>query len=277
MLRLVSPLLIVLALPNFAIAAQHAAIVVNANTSEILYNEDINARLHPAQLTQLMTLLLAFEAIDSGKTSLNESILISHEAVAQPRPYLGLRAGQRIALLYLLTSSASGKRLDAATAIAQHLAGDEANFVAQMNERAMQLCMLNTRFSNPRGNRNNSPLNISTAHDLAILGAHIFQNHAELFELTVTERVSSEGVDILGTHARRAEDIGSVNGMMTGYHLEAGFPSLVSLRRQGQDFVAIVLGERDMNAAQSHIEYIIAQATSAQVFSHGSLDHCQVS
>lgn len=277
MLRLLWPLLVIFALPNLAFAAPRAAIVVDANTREILYSEDIDARLHPSQLTQLMTLVLAFEAVDNDQTNPNDRALISHHAAHQPRPSLGLREGQRIALRYLLASSASGKRMDAATAMAEHLGGDETRFVEQMNGRAVQLCMLNSRFTNPRGNGGHSPLNLSTAHDLAILGAHIFQNHTELFALTIRESVTADGIDLYGTHARRASEIGGVTGMMTGYHREAGFSSLVSLRRNGRDLIAIVLGERGMNAAQSRIEHIVSQATKDNVAGFGVLDHCRIS
>lgn len=277
MLRLLWALLVALVLPNLAIAARGAAIVVDANTLEILYSEDIDARLHPSQLTQLKTLLLAFEAIDNGQTNLNDRVLISHHAAHQPRPSFGLRKGQHIALRYLLVASASGKRMDAATAISEHLAGDEIRFVEQMNERAIQLCMLNSRFSNPRGNGGHALLNISTAHDVAILGAHIFQSHAALFTLTIRESVTTGDAEILGTHTRRAARIGGVNGMMTGYHREAGFVSLVSLRRDGRDLIAIVLGERSMTAAQSHIEHIVSEAIKADTARFGVLEHCQIS
>lgn len=269
--------LVALTLPTLTIAAPRAAIVVDADTREIIYSENIDARLHPAQLTQLMTLLLAFEKIEEGQASLDDRIRISPRAAEQPRPSLGLKDGQHIRLRYLLTASATGKRFDAATAIAEGVAENEKRFVDQMNTRATELCMLNTVFENPRGHRNSLADHFSTAHDLAVLGVRIFHTHPEIFTLTIRKHVATDDFDIRGTHARRAHNIGKANGLMTGYRLNAGFVGLASIAREERNLIIVALGERHTQALLYRIKQIAEDALTHPKRTFGVLDHCRIS
>ena len=277
MFRKFSLTLVALTLPTLTIAAPRAAIVVDADTREILYSENIDEQLHPAQLTQLMTLLLAFEEIEEGQASLDDRIRISSRAAEQPRPSLGLKGGQRIRLRYLLTASATGKRFDAATAIAEGVAENEKQFVDRMNARATELCMLNSNFENPRGHRNSLAGHFSTAHDLAILGTQIFQTHPEIFALTIRKHINTGDFDMLGTHARRAREIGNTNGLMTGYRQHAGYVAIASIQHADRNLIAVTLGERNVTALPSRIKQIVGDALVHPARTFGVLDHCAIS
>ena len=89
-----------------AIAATYAALVMDARDGSILHAENADQRLHPASLTKMMTLYVAFEAVENGEISLDKKIKISKKAASEPPSKLGLKAGQRITLRYLIRAAA---------------------------------------------------------------------------------------------------------------------------------------------------------------------------
>ena len=106
-----------------AFAAPYAAIVMDARTGETLYSKNATTRLHPASLTKMMTLYITFGEIRSGSLSLDTMITVSKHAAAEPPSRLGLRAGQKIALRYLIRAAAVKSANDAAAAIGDAIGG----------------------------------------------------------------------------------------------------------------------------------------------------------
>lgn len=107
-------------------AAPFAAYVMDARTGEELYSRNADTRLHPASLTKMMTLYIAFQDIEAGRISPDTMITVSANAAGQPPSRLGLRAGQTIALRYLIRAAAVKSANDAASAIGDHIGGSEA-------------------------------------------------------------------------------------------------------------------------------------------------------
>ena len=103
-------------------AAPYAAMVMDARSGEVLHARNADTRLHPASLTKMMTLYVAFEAIRHGEISLDTKVLISRKAAAEQPSKLGLKSGQRIALRYLIRGAAVKSANDAATAIGEAIA-----------------------------------------------------------------------------------------------------------------------------------------------------------
>ena len=95
-------------------AAPFAAIVMDARSGEVLYEDNADARLHPASLTKMMTLYIAFQEIKAGNISLDTRVTISDYAASQPPSRLGLKPGQKIALRYLIRAAAVKSANDAA-------------------------------------------------------------------------------------------------------------------------------------------------------------------
>ena len=110
----VSILLVLLALP--ALAAPYAAMVMDARSGEVLHSRNADTRLHPASLTKMMTLYIAFEAIERGEIGVDQKILISKKAAAEPPSKLGLKSGQRIAMRYLPYPAQTAQQIAAAMA-----------------------------------------------------------------------------------------------------------------------------------------------------------------
>lgn len=110
-----------------AYSAPYADIVIDAETGEVLHEYNADMRLHPAGLTKLMTLYVAFEAIENGAIGLDDYVAISRKAQGEPPVRLGLRNGQKIKLLHLLRAAGVGGA-NAATALAEGIAGSEDEF-----------------------------------------------------------------------------------------------------------------------------------------------------
>ena len=137
--------------PLSAMAAPYAAYVIDARTGKVLHARNSDTRLHPASLTKMMTLYIAFEAIKRGEISLDTKVTISSKAASEPPSKLGLRPGQKIALRYLIRGAAVKSANDAATAIGEAISGSEAKFARRMNRTAAALGMTRTTFKNMHG------------------------------------------------------------------------------------------------------------------------------
>jgi D-alanyl-D-alanine carboxypeptidase len=146
--------------------------VMDARTGKILHSENADTRLHPASLTKMMTLYITFQAIENGEIGLDTLVRISKNAAAEPPSKLGLRAGQQIKLRYLIRAAAIKSANDAATALGEAIEGSEAAFARRMNRTAKALGMTRSTFKNAHGLTASGHL--STAHDMTILGRHLF-------------------------------------------------------------------------------------------------------
>ncbi|MGR3585529.1 MAG: D-alanyl-D-alanine carboxypeptidase family protein, partial [Pseudooceanicola nanhaiensis] len=122
--------------------------VMDARTGEVLHSENADARLHPASLTKMMTLYIAFTAVRNGEISLDDDIRISRHAASEPPSKLGLQSGQKIKFRYLIRAAAVKSANDAATAIGEAIAGSEAAFARRMTDTARALGMTRTTFKN---------------------------------------------------------------------------------------------------------------------------------
>lgn len=148
-------------------AAPYADMVIDARTGEVLRSRNADTRLHPASLTKMMTLYIAFEAIENGEIDVDKKITISRHAANERPSKLGLRTGQKISLRYLLRAAAVKSANDAATAIGEAISGSEAAFARRMNRTAKSLGMTRSTFKNAHGLTEKGHL--STARDMTIL------------------------------------------------------------------------------------------------------------
>ena len=162
-------------------AAPYAAIVINADTGEVLHEENADTRLHPAGLTKLMTLYVAFDAIESGLVGLDETIKISKKAEVEPPAKLGLRSGQEIKVRYLLRAAAVKGANDASTAIAEGIDGSEAAFARRMNGYSQELGLTRSSWKNAHGLTEKGHL--TTARDIANLFAAHQRDFPDYFNL----------------------------------------------------------------------------------------------
>ncbi|WP_246053480.1 D-alanyl-D-alanine carboxypeptidase family protein [Paracoccus hibiscisoli] len=227
-----------LAMP--AAAAPFAAYVMDARTGQPIYRQNADTRLHPASLTKMMTLYMAFHAIESGRVRLDSRFTISTKAANEPPSKLGLRAGQQIELRYLLRAAAIKSANDAATAIGEGLAGSEEAFTQQMTQMARALGMNNTQFRNAHGLTREG--HFSTAHDMSILGRHLFYDFPQYYNLFSRRSADAGIAQVASTNRRFLDAYSGADGIKTGYTRAAGFNLTASAQRGNRRLIATVFG-----------------------------------
>ncbi|WP_261497365.1 serine hydrolase [Albidovulum sediminis] len=237
--RLLIVVLLTLA-PVAAMSAPYADYVIDARTGEVLHEKNAHTRLHPASLTKMMTLYIAFEAIERGEISLDTKVTVSKHAASQPPSRLGLKPGQKIALRYLIRAAAIKSANDAATAIGEAIEGSEAAFAKRMTRTARAMGMSDTTFRNANGLTAEGHL--STAHDMTILGRQLFYDYPQYYNL-FSRRWADAGVaKVASTNRRFLDAYKGADGIKTGYTVAAGFNLVASAERDGKRIIATVFG-----------------------------------
>lgn len=237
--------------PMSAMAAPYAAYVIDARTGEVLHSRNAETRLHPASLTKMMTLYIAFQAIERGEISLDTKVRISKEAAAEPPSKLGLKAGQRIALRYLIRGAAVKSANDAATAIGEAISGSEARFARRMNRTARQLGMTRTRFKNAHGLTEAG--HQSTARDMTIMGRHLLYDFPEYYNLFSRITADAGVRKVSHTNRRFLNAYKGADGIKTGYTRAAGFNLTASAERGSKRIIVTVFGGKSTTSRNAKV------------------------
>ncbi len=226
--------------PLRSMAAPYAAMVMDARTGEVLHSRNADTRLHPASLTKMMTLYIAFQAIQRGEIGLDTEVTITSLAASEPPSKLGLRTGQKIKLRYLLRAAAVKSANDAATAIGIAISGSESAFATRMNRTARAMGMTNTTFHNAHGLTQSGHL--STARDMSVLGRHVIYDFPQYYNL-FSRRTADAGIKrVSHTNSRWLNSYKGGDGIKTGYTRAAGFNLVASAQRGQQRIIATVFG-----------------------------------
>lgn len=240
-------LVLMLALLSLAPARANPMLLVDMDTFDVLYAQDAGQPWHPASLTKLMTAYVVFEQIALGKVTLDTPVVISRKAFAQAPSRSGLAVGSAItmqdALYILLVKSAN----DVAMAIAETVSGDEAAFVALMNDVATRMGLTATTYRNANGLHD--PLQVTSARDLAILSLYIRQNFPQYMPIFATGTVMLNG-KALESENKLLQSFAGTTGMKTGFVCASGLNLVATVERNGRRLLAVVLGgssARDRN------------------------------
>ena len=242
-------------------ALSAGAVLLLDPAEQILFAKNADEAHAPASLVKLMTLYLAFEDIGAGRVRSEEPVIVSHRAARTPPYRLGLRSGERISLDLLLKGVAIASANDAATAVAEYLAGDEETFVARMNGKARELNLLQTHFANPHGLPD--PNQRSTATDLALLTGHLLHDHPEARTILAGKAFTYRG-QVFHRQIPLFQNPGGVQALKTGFTREAGYNLAVAAWRSGQRFLCILLGSESRSLsfvdARKLLQYGFGQA-----------------
>ena len=237
--------------PMSAKAAPYAAYVIDARTGEVLHARNAETRLHPASLTKMMTLYIAFQAIERGEISLDTKVRISKEAAAEPPSKLGLKEGQRIALRYLIRGAAVKSANDAATAIGEAIAGSEARFARRMNRTAKQLGMTRTTFKNAHGLTETG--HQSTARDMTVMGRHLLYDFPQYYNLFSRITADAGVRKVSHTNRRFLNEYKGADGIKTGYTRAAGFNLTASAERGNERVIVTVFGGKSTTSRNAKV------------------------
>ena len=220
-------------------SSKYASIVVDARSGEILYAKRADAPRYPASITKVMTLYLTFEALSTGKLSLDDRIVFSPHAAAQAPTKLGIRAGDTISVAEAIQAMCTLSANDAAVAMAERLGGTEQRFAALMTLRAQELGMQNTHFANANGLPDSR--NISTARDIAILSRAAMRDYPQYYGFFSQKTFNFRG-RLIGNHNHLLSEVAGVDGLKTGFTNASGFNIAISGVRDNRRLIVVVLG-----------------------------------
>ena len=234
----------------------YAALVVDANSGNVLHNANADAKRHPASLTKIMTLYLLFEQIEAGKLRLDSQMEVSDHASQQAPSKLGLRPGQTLsvedAIRALVTKSAN----DAAVVVAEAIGGDEDTFATMMTRKARALGMVRTNYANASGLPDEDQ--VTTARDQVTLGRAIQDRFPRYYRYFATSSFVYRG-HAMRNHNKLLGRVEGVDGIKTGYTRMSGFNLVSSVRRGNRHIVAVVLGGASGGARDARMRGLIEQ------------------
>ena len=232
-----------------AAAAKYSSVVINEMTGAVLDEHNADSRHYPASLTKMMTLYLVFEALEAGRFTFSTPIAVSARAARQPASKLGLKAGDRVTIRNVILGLVVKSANDAASAIAEAMAGTERKFGRLMSAKALALGMTNTRFRNASGLPNRRQL--TTARDLATLIQALRRHFPQYYGFFKT-RAFSYGGQRHENHNRLLDRYAGADGVKTGFIRASGFNLAASAERDGIRLIAVVLGTRSPRARDLH-------------------------
>lgn len=239
--RILVPLALSLSLflSSFGPALAIPQLLIDMRTGEVLYEKDAGVPWHPASLTKLMTALLAFEAIETGRATLSTPVVTTANALNVQPSKMGFPVDTAITLedaLYLLIIKSAN---DIAVAIAETLGGTEVRFVAMMNERAAQLGLSGTYFVNPHGLHD--PAQVTTARDMAIIALTIRARYPQ-YDAMFATRTVEHGQSRSHTNNELLTRFLGTDGMKTGYVCASGLNIVATAARDGRNLMAVTMG-----------------------------------
>lgn len=245
----------------------NAAVLMEAETGTILYEKEKDKELVPASITKIMTLDLIWDAIQTGKIKLEDSVTVSPYAASMggSQVYLEPNETQTVNDMIKCISIASAN--DAAVAMAEKIAGSEEQFTKQMNEKAQQLGMKHTQFKNCTGLDDNIESgHYSSAYDVALMSRDLLLHHPEI------SNYSTVWMDSITHHTKKGDTTfgltntnklvrfyQGITGLKTGSTSKAKYCLSASAKRNGVSLIAVIMAAPDHNKrfaeAQKLLDY----------------------
>ncbi|MDR2421239.1 MAG: D-alanyl-D-alanine carboxypeptidase [Oscillospiraceae bacterium] len=257
-----------------------SAILIERETATVIFEKDADSPREPASVTKVMTMLLVVEAIESGAVSPDDSVAVSARAASMGGTQIYLREGEEMSVRDMLKGIAVNSANDAAVALAEHISGSEDVFVARMNEKAAQLGMAGTYFTNCSGLLK-SPEHRTTARDIAAMSRALL-GHGMIREYTRIWTDSLRGGETsLANTNKLVRFYDGATGLKTGYTNAAGYCVSASAERGGVEYIAVTLGDRTSNdrfeSARALLSYAFATYTLIPAGPDGALAPIRVS
>ena len=154
-----------------------SAILIEAETGNVLYSKEPDLKLAPASMTKIMTLKLIFDALNQKRINLDDIVTTSEYAAGMGGSQIYLGVGEQMSVRDLLKSVGIASANDAAVALSEKISGSEANFVQMMNNEAKKMGLKNTLFQNSTGLPESN--HYSTSRDMAILSQKLIEEHGQ--------------------------------------------------------------------------------------------------
>jgi D-alanyl-D-alanine carboxypeptidase (penicillin-binding protein 5/6) len=240
------------------------AIVVNAETGDVVFEKDADALCYPASIVKLMVLLILQERIEGKTLGLSEKVPVTAEATRLGGSQLWLKEGESFPVEDLLYALMVRSANDAAVALAIHAAGSTDAFVDLMQKRADSLGMKNTVFHTVHGlppEQGQEP-DVSTPRDLALLSRELLK-HPDVLKYTATKtRGFRNGTLEMVSHNKLLWGFDGCDGLKTGFFTRGGYSLAATAQRGGNRFIAIVVGSKDKRVRNTKTKELLALAFS---------------
>ena len=224
-----------------------SAILLEAKTGTVIYEKNADEARRPASVTKVMTLLLIYESLDSGKMRKEDVVTISEHAASMGGSQCYFEPGEQQTVEDMIKCIVVASGNDAAVAMGEHLAGSEAGFVEQMNQKAAQLGMTNTHFENACGLEAEGHL--TSARDIAIMSRELTLKHPDIFNYSsiwmdtiIHKTARGESEFGLANTNKLLKQYNGMTGLKTGYTSVAGYSICATASRNGVDLIAVVMG-----------------------------------
>ena len=241
--------LVLLATPALAVTAAEAdalaltapsAVLMEQSTGEVLYEKDAHARMSPASVTKVMTLLLIAEQIDSGALALTDTVIASANAAAMGGSQIWLEEGESMTVDEMVKCIAVVSANDCAVAMAEKLAGSESAFVERMNARAAELGMEDTHFLNCTGLTDDEG-HYTSAYDIALMSRELLKHTWLRDYTTIWMDTVRDGRFGLTNTNRLVRTYEGATGLKTGYTQQAMYCLSAAAERDGVQYIAVIM------------------------------------
>ena len=236
-----------------------SAVLMEASTGKVLYEQNPAEAMPPASVTKIMTLLLVMECMDAGTLKWEDTVTASAHAASMGGSQIFLKEGEQMTARDMIKSVVIASANDAAVALAEHTYGSEEAFVQRMNERAKELGMTSTHFENTNGLDDTAQNHVTSAGDIAIMSRELIK-HKEILEYSSTwmDTIRNGAFGLTNTN-RLVRFYRGCNGLKTGSTAKAGFCISVTAEREGMTLICVIMGaeSRDIRnaAAQKLLDW----------------------
>ena len=255
-----------------ALITKNPYIVIDAQSGEILAEQNANDRWYPASLTKLMTAYVTFKAIQRGEIQEGSPVVISAAARKQPPSKMGYKQGVKIridtALKIIIIKSAN----DVSHALGEAVAGNLKSFVVRMNQEARRLGMMNTRFANSNGLHNTNQY--SSSRDMALLSAQILKEFPQYTYMFEAAAIKTPG-KIHYSYNLLLERFEGANGMKTGFVCASGYNLVGSAKRGGRTLIAVVMGTSSQTERAVSAAHLLDAGFNSQPSGQGNIYNTQ--
>ena len=229
-----------------------SAILMSYDTGEVLYEKNAEEALPPASMTKIMSMLLIMEAIDGGRISWDDMVVVSDHASSMGGSQVFLQTGEKYSVRELVKGIAIASGNDAVVAMAEFVEGSEEAFVQKMNERASELGLEHSTFKNPHGLDTDG--HQVSAKDMAVIARELI-SHEDILEFSSTyedylKKNDGSSVWLVNTN-KLVRFYNGVDGLKTGYTSNAGYCLTATAKRENTRFITVVMGVENNNLRSS--------------------------
>ncbi|TBL80012.1 D-alanyl-D-alanine carboxypeptidase family protein [Paenibacillus thalictri] len=251
-----------------------SAVLLDVDTGTIMLDKNKDAKLPPASITKIMTMLLVMEALDQGKIKMDDKVRTSEYAASMGGSQIFLEPGEEMTVQDMLKGIAMASGNDASVAMAEKIAGSEQAFVQMMNDRAKQLGMKNTHFVNCNGLPAEN--HYSSAYDIALMSKELLK-HEEITQFTgqyqdYLRKDSAKPFWLVNTN-KLVRFYPGADGLKTGYTSEAKFCLTATAKKDNFRVISVVMGEPDTKTRNAEVtklfDYAFSQYTNHPIFKAG--------